>query len=235
MVLSRPLLLVPSHLKPNSPPKRALLLKRLGVRATDGHRPIVTGLGPPWRLTPKMLDAWTRATLATGDALLWLPLFSRAQESFIVREIVTRGLARERVVLGAPENWEHDYWVPGSALADVVLETGPYFGAGHWLTLPLAAGVPVVSLAADRMSGRVASAHGSRGVVLVWSLEEVPPLVKRLVAKRAQIRAGAAQGELELALQKQTRAWIKDLETGFSALWDLAANAESAASIVVAL
>jgi len=105
-----------------------------------------------YKVTPPLLDRWSRILLAVEGSVIWLSRQPASAEPNLVKEFKKRGVEKERIIFTShlPQA-EH---IPVKGLADLFLDTLHYNAHGTAVDI-LWAGVPVLTLPGERMAARV--------------------------------------------------------------------------------
>jgi len=155
----------------------------------------------PYKITPGIFDAWMEILKAAPDSVLWLLEGAPTAVRNLQREAVGRGVGEHRLVF-APSLEPARHWAR-CPLADLFLDTLPT-NAHTTASDALWAGVPVVTLAGETFTSRVATSllHavgldslsvGSRAeyVRLAVELAGDPPALAQLRAHLEAVRGRA--------------------------------------------
>lgn len=114
-------------------------------------------LGSQYKITPEVIDAWSRILHGTPGSSLILKnrhLGSDAARAFVHRAFEQRGIQGGRILPEGPE--EHFEFLKAYDRIDLALDTFPYNG-GTTTTEAIWQGVPVLTFSGDRWASRTSA------------------------------------------------------------------------------
>ena len=175
----------------------------------------------PYKIEPKVFDAWMQMLAAVPDSVLWL--YAGNPTAVINRRqaAVNWGIAPERLVFA--EMMPKDRHLARQRQADLFLDT-LFYNAHTTGSDALWAGVPMLTLPGETFASRV-----GESLLRAVGLEEmIVPSLDAYVAKAiefaqhperlAAIKAKLAQNRLTCSLF-DTEAFTRGLEYAYSAIW----------------
>jgi predicted O-linked N-acetylglucosamine transferase (SPINDLY family) len=175
-----------------------------------------------FKISPEMLDIWTRLLHDVENSVLWFLEDSAPATSNLKREAGVRGVDPDRLIF-APRKALADH-VARLGVGDLFLDTLPY-NAHTSASHSLWAGVPVLTCPGNTFAGRVAAA-------LLHAIG-LPELVATSLAEYAELARSLAQGPERLSAIKlklrrnryteplfDTARFTRDLESAYTTMWE---------------
>ncbi len=212
---------------PPSPPRAALGLPADGLVFCCFNRNC--------KLNPATFDIWMRLLTATPNSILWLLASHAAAIENLRGEAAARGVAPHRLVFS--EQLPYLDYLSRYRHVDLFLDTFPFNG-GATVSDALTMGVPVLTLAGDSFSSRMAGSvlqELALPELVADSLSAYEATAHSLAADPARLRA------LKEYLERQRRehAWFdtdryrRTLEAAYRIMWDRHSEGLPPASFVV--
>lgn len=181
-----------SFLPTDGAPKMAAVPSRDAV-GLPPNAFVYCGFHAPYKISPRLFDAWMRVLGAVPNAVLWLregvPILRRNLEN----EAARRGIDPARLIF-APRAATREEHFARLSLSDVFLDTSPY-NAHTTAAEVLGVAVPLVTLRGTTFAGRVAT-----GILEACDMHELV----------AETLAGYEHLAIELARNAQLLAALKD-------------------------
>jgi predicted O-linked N-acetylglucosamine transferase (SPINDLY family) len=197
---------------------------------------VYCGFHAPYKISPRLFDAWMRILGAVPDGVLWLREGGQTVRHNLEREAARRGIDPARLIF-APRTATREEHFARFSLAHVFLDTSPY-NAHTTAAEALGVAVPIVTLRGSTFAGRVAAsileACGMRELAvetlaeyeqLAIDLARNPPLLAQL---QEQLRRARTQA----AFFDATR-YCRHLEDALIMAWSRHARGESPATLNV--
>ncbi len=190
----------------------------------------------PYKISPRMFDAWMRVLEAVPGSVLWLRDASEFVRRNLGAEAARRGVDPARLLFAARTPGRAEHYARFS-LADVFLDTSPY-NAHTTAAESLGLAVPLVTLKGATFAGRVAASlleacgvaelavntmaeYEHRAIELARNPEQLGRLKERL-------RSASSQA----ALFDPVR-YCRSLETALRTAWSRYERGEPAAALVI--
>jgi predicted O-linked N-acetylglucosamine transferase (SPINDLY family) len=191
----------------------------------------------PLKLSPRLVDAWSRILAQVPGGVLAFSPFSEGDKPVIANILAKAGIGADRIAFLPPGKDDAERRAR-YRLVDVVLDTFPYAG-GDTTVAALDSGVPVVSLTGRRHSERTGEsilAHAGLGPFVTRTVDDYVALAVRL-ANDAEFRDQAA-GEVRAAwaakLAEGHAGYARALEAAFEhALAEQGVRRDSACAMSV--
>jgi len=186
-------------------------------------------LCPQYKITPQVVEAWSRILRACPDCRLFLKngvLDSLSNRRFVQDLFARFGVAADRLALEGRA--DHLTFLGAYAQVDVALDPFPYNG-GTTTMEALWQGVPVLTFAGDRWASRI-SASLMRNAGLP---EFVPPDLDAYIASAIELASGAdtpgrldglrrsMRERLRAAPVCDVRAFTRAMERAYVRMWHL--------------
>jgi len=201
-----------------------------------GHGIVFACFNMLYKITPAVFDAWMEILRAVPASVLWLSDGVPVAVGNLRREAQARGVSAERLIF-APKLAPEHHWMR-CGLADLFLDTLPT-NAHTTASDALWAGVPVLTLAGETFTSRVATsllhAIGLESLS-VTSREEYVRLAVELASdaeRLARLRAYLAQMRLRAPLFDTTR-YCRHLEDAYAEIHARHGRGEPPADIRIA-
>ncbi|MDP9124635.1 MAG: hypothetical protein M3N82_08555, partial [Pseudomonadota bacterium] len=131
---------------PPRPPRAALGL--------PDHAVVLCCFNQIYKLSPHMLDLWSRILAGAPRAVLWMLAWNPHAKENLLRELAARGIAAERVFFGNKLDLPNH--IARLRAADLFLDTWPC-NAHTTASEALWAGVPVLTVPGQTFASRVAA------------------------------------------------------------------------------
>ncbi len=227
---------MPHSFQPND--DRQPIADRTLTRAGSGlppDAPVFCSFNQGFKIEPVLFEAWMEILAALPGSVLWLASSHPEVPANLRREAKALGVASERLVFA--DRPPKDLHLKRLSLADLALDTRIY--NGHTTTSDaLWAGLPVVTLLGRHFASRVSAS--------VLQAVGLPELVAGSIAEyKATVLRYARDGEALRTLKAKlaanrataplfdTERFVRNLESGYRAMWRRHAAGEAPASFDV--
>lgn len=177
------------------------------------------------KITPQVLEVWAEILCKLPEAALtvgWKTLISEEiKAGFRERFMVAGGNPRQLELLGP---LEHEELLQRYRAADVMLDSFPFSG-GMTSIDALSMGVPVVTLAGDRMAGRQTQAFlelSGHPELVAYSTEEYIKIAVDLANNPQRLRQlrETLQNDLLHSPLCDVKQFTRDLEAAYRGIWE---------------
>jgi predicted O-linked N-acetylglucosamine transferase (SPINDLY family) len=200
------------------------------------HAFVYCGFHSPYKISPRLFDAWMRILDAVPDSVLWLRAGVQVVQQNLRREAQRRGIDPARLIF-APRTATREEHFARFSLADAFLDTSPY-NAHTTAAEALGVAVPIVTLRGGTFAGRVAASMlAACGVPelavatpaayeqLAIELARNRPMLVHLRQRLREVRATSAFFD--------ARRYCRHLEDGLLMAWSRHARGEAPAPLMV--
>ncbi|NJL58351.1 MAG: tetratricopeptide repeat protein [Desulfobacteraceae bacterium] len=184
----------------------------------------------PYKIEPKIFDAWMRILAQIPDSVLWLSEQEESSHARLRHGAEQRGVSKHRLIF-APKAYIKEDYLARLALADIALDTVIY--NGHATTADaLWAGVPVITVQGTHFASRAASSIlNATGLseLICQSLQDYESLAVRLAANPdALLRIRQKLSKYRLtSLMFDTRNMVGNIEQAYQTVWQLHTSGQS--------
>ena len=107
-----------------------------------------------YKITPEIFNIWMKLLKKVEKSVLWLLEINESSKNNLIKEAVTRGIKKERLVFA--KRTSHDKYLAQFKYADLYLDTFIY-NAGATASNALWMGLPVLTMAGNSYSARMAN------------------------------------------------------------------------------
>mmetsp|Transcript_63093 Transcript_63093/g.137163 ORF Transcript_63093/g.137163 Transcript_63093/m.137163 type:complete len:291 (+) Transcript_63093:259-1131(+) len=178
-----------------------------------------------FKVDPATFSTWMRILKATPNSVLWLLRLPFGAEKHLREAARSHGVDDSRLIFTNRGNWSDHLAV--KANADLAIDN-PVFNSHTSGVDILWAGVPMLTLPSDKMSGRVAASLVALGVdspeMVARNIEDYTAIALRL-SSTGQHRLRTVRRTLEANRHRatlfDTARFARDLDRMFTALWDI--------------
>ncbi|XP_010239774.1 probable UDP-N-acetylglucosamine--peptide N-acetylglucosaminyltransferase SEC isoform X2 [Brachypodium distachyon] len=177
-----------------------------------------------YKMDPEIFDTWCNIVKRVPNSVLWLLRFPATGEMRVKAHAAARGVSPDQIIF-TDVAVKHEH-IRRSELADLFLDT-PLCNAHTTGTDILWAGLPMITLALEKMATRVAGslclATGLGDEMIVSSTKEYEDRAVELATNPAELRIltnKLKQARLTCPLFDTAR-WVRNLDRAYFKMWNL--------------